>query len=199
MGQQRGEVRVDLQQDPEYDKWAGKGKTTKDLLTAHIRLSAAEEGQTKLKAVSHEKNDPNRHVWSGKPGWFAASYGPFRRFSGGDKETENRCDTDTSLWPVSDRATRLTEGLQDRGRPSLGGFGGVGDPRRAVESTLRTFADMTGVPSLKMTDFANCLQETTYASVTSREHLQKQLCGHFRTHPDMARFRSESTSETGSC
>lgn len=88
MGQQRGEVRVDLQQDPEYDKWAGKGKTTKDLLIAHVRLSAADEGQTKLKAVSHEKNDPSRHVWSGKPGWFAASYGPFRRFSGGDKETE---------------------------------------------------------------------------------------------------------------
>jgi hypothetical protein len=37
----------------------------------------------------------------------------------------------SALWPVSDRATRPTEGLQDSGRPSVGGFGGVGDPRRA--------------------------------------------------------------------
>jgi hypothetical protein len=37
----------------------------------------------------------------------------------------------SALWPVSDRATRPTEGLQYRGRPSVSGFGGVRDPRRA--------------------------------------------------------------------
>jgi hypothetical protein len=37
-----------------------------------------------------------------------------------------------ALWPVFDRATPATEGLQYRGRPSVGGFGGVGDPRRAA-------------------------------------------------------------------
>jgi hypothetical protein len=29
---------------------------------------------------------PDTHVWSRRPGWFAASYGPFRRFAGGDPE-----------------------------------------------------------------------------------------------------------------
>ena len=33
-------------------------------------------------------SDPKRHVWSGAPGWFSASYGPFRRFSGGDEDAE---------------------------------------------------------------------------------------------------------------
>ena len=42
-----------------------------------------------------------------------------------------------ALWPVSDRATRPTEGLPYRGRPSVGGFGGVRDPRRAAGSETR--------------------------------------------------------------
>lgn len=33
-------------------------------------------------------HDPARHLWSKKPAWFAASYGPFRRFAGGDKDAE---------------------------------------------------------------------------------------------------------------
>jgi hypothetical protein len=33
-----------------------------------------------------------------------------------------------ALWPVSDRATAPTEGLHDRGRPSVAGCGGVGRP-----------------------------------------------------------------------
>lgn len=33
-------------------------------------------------------SDPRQHVWSGKPGWFSASYGPFRRFSGGDEDAD---------------------------------------------------------------------------------------------------------------
>lgn len=32
--------------------------------------------------------DPSFHAWSGERGWFSASYGPYRRFSGGDKEME---------------------------------------------------------------------------------------------------------------
>jgi len=35
-----------------------------------------------------------------------------------------------ALWSVSDRATPPTEGLPYRWRPSVGGFGGVRDPRR---------------------------------------------------------------------
>jgi energy-coupling factor transporter ATP-binding protein EcfA2 len=30
--------------------------------------------------------DPFHYIWSGKPGWFTTSFGPFRRFTGGDKE-----------------------------------------------------------------------------------------------------------------
>jgi hypothetical protein len=30
--------------------------------------------------------DPYDYIWSGKDGWFSTSFGPFRRFTGGDKE-----------------------------------------------------------------------------------------------------------------
>ena len=34
--------------------------------------------------------DPSFHAWRGERGWFSASYGPYRRFSGGDKDAAVR-------------------------------------------------------------------------------------------------------------
>lgn len=75
-------VRDDLQ-----DQWAGKGRRLENFYpTLGIRLKRQ---TTKVElSVAQGKTDADRHVWSEKPGWFAASFGPFRRFSGGDKDQE---------------------------------------------------------------------------------------------------------------
>ncbi len=73
-------IRVELIQDRNLDSWAEKGRQSKDNLTYSVKISK------KGTISSHARSSPKRHVWSGKKGWFSASYGPFRRFSGGNSD-----------------------------------------------------------------------------------------------------------------
>ncbi|MBV5347459.1 hypothetical protein JZU46_04495, partial [bacterium] len=54
------------------------------LLPLGLKLARADD-DTKTPSFEplKSKPDPNRHVWGSERGWFAASYGPFRRLTGG--------------------------------------------------------------------------------------------------------------------
>ena len=73
-------IKMEITQDNQKDNWAGKGKQQSGNLTYNLKLdkTGALSSTTRIK--------PNRHVWGGKKGWFSVSYGPFRRFSGGNSE-----------------------------------------------------------------------------------------------------------------
>ncbi|EMQ2878624.1 AAA family ATPase [Vibrio navarrensis] len=73
-------IRMELIQDRNLDNWAQKGKQQVDNLSYTLKIT--DEGSF----TTHSRNSPNRHVWSGKKGWFSVSYGPFRRFSGGNSD-----------------------------------------------------------------------------------------------------------------
>lgn len=82
-----GWIDVWLSRHEEFDALSGKGQPTKKyLLEARLTLENDSE-RTVLKAGKHNFK-PQRNVWGGSRGWFSASYGPFRRFTGGDKDQE---------------------------------------------------------------------------------------------------------------
>ena len=87
-GQTSGLIRLSLGYDTEFDKISGRGKVAKRFLLGVGLSFLKTENEVKLIKINYRTNNPDRHVWSGKPGWFAASYGPFRRFAGGDKDYE---------------------------------------------------------------------------------------------------------------
>ncbi|MCY0994869.1 AAA family ATPase [Nannocystis sp. ILAH1] len=89
-----GSVNVDLQRDRVFDE-VGKGGRTmgpKWLPAVGFNLQSWGDESSARRVVIEAKHyqiagrdfDPTRYAWSDKPGWFSASYGPFRRFSGGD-------------------------------------------------------------------------------------------------------------------
>ena len=80
-GEESGFIRIELIQDNKYDLWAVKGKQNKNNISFSTKVSNV-DGLTKVT----RSNDPDRTVWNNKPGWFSASYGPFRRFSGGNSD-----------------------------------------------------------------------------------------------------------------
>jgi energy-coupling factor transporter ATP-binding protein EcfA2 len=83
-----GSIRLDLNDTSKFDKWSGSGRpATRVLLPVEIAF-ARQNGEVRLSASKGLSPKPERHVWGGKAGWFAASYGPFRRFAGGDKDYE---------------------------------------------------------------------------------------------------------------
>lgn len=91
-GKPYGYVLLLLRSDTEADRFAGKGPPPKiQSLPAYLTfvrkngIVSAEKGPMKDLKV---KSDPDSHIWSGRPGWFSAAYGPFRRFAGGDKNYE---------------------------------------------------------------------------------------------------------------
>lgn len=61
-----------------------------DTLIVKNQLEFKRNGIVVMKARSLPKGseDPKKYNWGQVPGWFSASYGPFRRFEGGNREWE---------------------------------------------------------------------------------------------------------------
>lgn len=79
-GEKEARISITLIQDS-IDQWIGKGNTTAGKLRAAVKIN--EQGIT----LTEVSPSPNRHIWGGA-GWFSSSFGPFRRFSGGNKDHE---------------------------------------------------------------------------------------------------------------
>ncbi|HWO19162.1 MAG TPA: AAA family ATPase [Kofleriaceae bacterium] len=80
----KGRIRILTNSHDHYDKYAGAGARKLSLLEASLRFVRSEAGVT----LESDSRDPERTFWSTGSGWFSASYGPFRRFTGGDKDQE---------------------------------------------------------------------------------------------------------------
>ncbi len=80
-GEESGFIRIEITQDGNVDTWAVKGKQNKQNISYSTKITSGGE----ISKVTRT-NDPDRTVWNNKTGWFSASYGPFRRFSGGNSD-----------------------------------------------------------------------------------------------------------------
>lgn len=89
-GQASGKIDVEIAFDSTDDRFSGRGKVppADSLLKLGIRFDRADTGTHVDISNAKTTPDPKRHVWNGGRGWFAASYGPFRRFAGGDSHSE---------------------------------------------------------------------------------------------------------------
>ena len=86
-GSAEGRIAVDVAGDSDFDEC----QSSSDELQARILLQfSRQEAGNKGRAFPPrvEGDRAGQTVWSGGAGWFSASFGPFRRFSGGDKEYE---------------------------------------------------------------------------------------------------------------
>jgi hypothetical protein len=120
-GKEQGAVWLSLVPDPRLDDVEGKKvRSRTSRLGAAIVLPTLLGGAMRPLGVvggsdPEYRLDPNTHVWGGKSGWFSASYGPFRRFSGGDEDYERLFSTYPRLarhLSVFDESVALTEGLK---------------------------------------------------------------------------------------
>lgn len=86
VGEQEGSVRLTLRHDSQFDQFSGKGRTPDRPLRVGLRFERQGSGVRLLNESGSPS--PERHVWGDGWGWFSAGYGPFRRFAGGDRESE---------------------------------------------------------------------------------------------------------------
>jgi hypothetical protein len=86
-------------------------------LDADLKLerSTSNPEQAQLSRGGTSYFDPDRYIWGDGYGWFCASYGPFRRFTGGDKDQEKLFYSNPKLarhLSVFGESVALTECLE---------------------------------------------------------------------------------------
>lgn len=80
-GETEAQINLIVSQDRKFDQWSGKGNTTSGDLRLGVSITESSIDPQNLKPP------PERHIWGGA-GWFSASFGPYRRFTGGNQELE---------------------------------------------------------------------------------------------------------------
>ena len=84
------------------DSWVGQGRTSPNPITARVSLATEIERSRQnghQTAISFSGNYAKRTIWGDGYGWFSASFGPFRRFSGGDPQMDRLFVTHPRLAP----------------------------------------------------------------------------------------------------
>jgi len=117
-GKDHGFIRIDIVPDTNHDSFSGRGRLGQaTVLSASVgfdRLKEAGQEVELSKRITRSKVSPERHVWGTGAGWFSAAFGPFRRFTGGDKEAERSFLSNPRLGAhisVFGENVALTEGL----------------------------------------------------------------------------------------
>ena len=93
-----GRVRVRLDAH-DRDRWSGQGRTGNRPIELKVDVEAASGGNARNggRAPMFDGNHADRTVWGGGSGWFSASFGAFRRFSGSDPEMDRLYLTNPGL------------------------------------------------------------------------------------------------------
>ncbi len=93
-GTNEGVISLSLVRDVNLDKYIGNAAPQKKPFDAKVVLKQldANDPRYSISEVIVDKNGSSvadRNVWSNSAGWFAAGFGPFRRFTGGEKDWES--------------------------------------------------------------------------------------------------------------
>ena len=85
-GKKSGHISCVLSQHRKEDRWSGKGRTSDEPIFVEAMFNKKTDNRNRVR-VKFESNYGNRTIWNGS-GWFSASFGAFRRFSGSDPEMD---------------------------------------------------------------------------------------------------------------
>lgn len=85
MGEQSARIAGTFTIDRRYDVLSGGGQPPQKLITAYVTLERDEDFYTEPAEIAYGGERHTRTIYGGGAGWFSASFGPFRRFTGGDR------------------------------------------------------------------------------------------------------------------
>ena len=126
-GECKGSVEVSIKHHAD-DKWVKQGNTSSRTILARAEISrngdlAEADGASSAKINFSSARYAHRTVWGEGHGWFSASFGPFRRFGGGDPSIDGLYFSHPRLAPhlsalgehvASGESLRWLRGLQTR-------------------------------------------------------------------------------------
>ncbi len=157
-GQQVGRIRLNFIRDHRFDKISGKGRVRESSqFTAGLLFRKDDD----VEPITLDGYGAERTIWGKGEGWFSASYGPFRRFRGGDPEYKKvfysipRLGRHLSLFDESVALSECLEWLQSLRFKQL-----EKDPEGKFLAPIRHFINQDG-----FLPFGAKLQDITSSSV----------------------------------
>lgn len=86
--EQEGSVELNIERDHELDRYTTTSRPLNRPFDAGIKINVEGENGRSSGKISplREYRHAKRYIWGGKEGWFSTSFGPFRRFTGGNKD-----------------------------------------------------------------------------------------------------------------
>jgi hypothetical protein len=118
---------------------AGRRPPTVKLALAFSKIESDLVPQRWDLSAGTDRNKAERTVWGTNSGWFSASFGPFRRFSGGDKEYDRLFLSNPRLAPhlsAFGEDVALTEGLRWLRELFVSALEKIGDPPGLLEAVI---------------------------------------------------------------
>ncbi len=88
-GEDTGSVSLMIKRDENLDGYEGRKRALRRPFDATIKITREKTSSVDIGRIDRNGKsgiDPYEYIWSGKGGWFSTSFGPFRRFTGGDNE-----------------------------------------------------------------------------------------------------------------
>lgn len=133
------------------DGYSGKGSLGKEnQFHLCIQIKKNENGiYSVVEDATHqkEKTSPKNLIWSNKKGWFSASFGAFRRFTGGNKELEKiylkdpRAAAHLSLFGEDVALTEILDWLKNLNYQVLEG----NEEAKYLMDNVKTFFNHSGL------------------------------------------------------
>ena len=74
-----------LIRDQDFDMLSGEGRSSERPIVLEVKLNIDNESAIQKIVATYSGERTQRTVWGSGLGWFSASFGPFRRFTGGDR------------------------------------------------------------------------------------------------------------------
>lgn len=160
-GSAKGSVSLELARDEGHDGLARGGRRPPD--RTKVKLEIATTGDV-VELKPKADTDATRSVWGPASGWFSASYGPFRRFTGGIESLERANWANPKLaahYSVFDEGFALTEGLSWLRDLKFKSYEKGGSP---ILDELTSFVNQEG-----FLPFGVKLEDVTSAGVTFKD------------------------------
>ena len=82
-------ISLRVERDQKTDSYLGQKAPLKRPFEVAVKISKDKASGFEIGRIDRNGKsdvDPYKYIWSGKEGWFSTSFGPFRRFTGGEKE-----------------------------------------------------------------------------------------------------------------
>jgi energy-coupling factor transporter ATP-binding protein EcfA2 len=115
-GEERGSIEVAVERDPGVDALTGRGPKPANVVGGSIELRRVKSGRGDTVEIVRRSKPGRaaRTIWGKGRGWFSASFGPYRRFGGGNREWDRVFLSNPKLAPhlsVFGEDVALTEAL----------------------------------------------------------------------------------------